>query len=305
MAKSFIKWAGGKAQLIPEIMNIVDCMRSTMDSFVYVEPFVGGGSLLFYVLENCSNLKFAVINDMNSDLMNCYKVIKSDEYLELKDYLIQLEDRYNSLESDEDRIKMYYDIRNEFNERRGSASTKAGDFIFLNKCGFNGLYRVNKKGEFNVPWGQKKLINLYDGNDMDRFHILMEKVVVLCGDYKDTRSAIEYASVAGSNIIYYMDPPYRPVSKTSSFVGYTADGFDDDSQKELKCFCDEIVSRGGNTIISNSKSEDFFETLYSEYTVNIVKARRNINSDGAGRGETEEVLIYNGTIDCNKEIQLF
>jgi len=300
MAKPFLKWAGGKTQLIPDIMSVIDSMRSDSNSFVYVEPFVGGGSVLFHMLDNCSNLKCAIINDLNKPLIDCYRVIAdNDQYLLLKETLLELEKDYNvSWRDQEDKKRLYLQFRDEFNELIKNPGTniirQSALFIFLNKCGFNGMYRVNSKGEYNIPWGQKTYVNLFDEENLDRCHVLLnEKVIIMNDDYAKTEMAFDLARVEKSDVIFYIDPPYRPVSESSSFVNYTSGGFDDNEQIRLSCFCDYVNSCGGKFVQSNSKSGDFFEKLYSDYHVDIVKARRNINSIGSKRGEVDEVLIYN------------
>ena len=298
MSTPFLKWAGGKTQLLPEITAIVDSMRDSSESFIYVEPFVGGGSVLFNLLDNCSNLKFAIINDMNRDLMNCYRIIAdNDKYIHLKNRLLEIETEYNHKTYDEKK-QMYSDIRDEYNKRNSSDIVDPVEisamFIFLNKCGFNGMYRENKSGEYNIPWGQKDYINLFDEYNFDRCHVLLnEKVVILDGDYSKTGVAFDLARVNGTDLIFYIDPPYRPVSASSSFTSYVSGGFGDKEQEELKMFCDNIDSFGGKFIVSNSKSEDFFDKLYSGYHIDVVEARRNINSIGSKRGKVEEILIYN------------
>lgn len=302
MAKSFVKWAGGKSQLLPEINDVIDSMRESYDEFIYVEPFVGGGAVLFNILERCSNLKYAIINDMNTNLMKCYSVIADDKkYVELKKWLSNLQDDYNNAEDKKD---FYMQARTIYNVGSDALSDIeiAAIFIFLNKTCFNGIYRENSKGEFNVPWNKKEYVNLYDEEELDRIHMLLEKVIILNGDYSSTNFAIELARVEKCGLIFYMDPPYRPLEGTNSFVSYTKSGFDDVQQERLKSYCDIINNKGYDFVLSNSKSGNYFESLYDGYEINTVQARRNINSDGEGRGKVDELLIYNRK---KKEIGLF
>lgn len=293
--RSFVKWAGGKAQLLNEINDVIDSMREDYDSFIYVEPFAGGGSVLFNVLERCSNLKYAIINDMNTNLITCYKVLRDDVlYPQLKVKLNELQNDYNSCD---DKKGFYSQVRDIYNinkkENKIDDVDIASIFIFLNKTCFNGIYRENSKGEFNVPWNQKDYINLYDEDDLNKIHILLKKVMILSGDYHNTNFAMELANVDNCGLIYYMDPPYRPLEGSNSFVSYTKSGFDDKEQIKLKEYCDIINNNGFGVVISNSKSGNFFEDLYNNYIIESVKARRNINSDGEGRGKVDELLIYN------------
>jgi DNA adenine methylase len=170
----------------------------------------------------------------------------------------------------------------------------AAAFIFLNKCGFNGLYRVNKKGEFNVPWGQKEHIYIFNEDELDKCHIALNKrVVLMTGDYSRTDVFLDVARMEKCDIIYYLDPPYKPVSDTASFTSYTSDNFNDQAQEDLKKFCDRIDQNGGKFLLSNSKCGNYFETLYEGYQIDVIGAKRMINSVGSKRGKVEEVLISN------------
>ena len=297
MAKPFVKWAGGKTQLLPKIEDIIMKSLSLTKDFVYVEPFVGGGSVLFRLLDSCSTLKYAVINDANEQLMNLYSVIQdNDTYKEFKKISTHLCDTYNR---DSMKQEKYNLVRYQYNhyikgESKESSVWGAAAFLFLNKCSFNGLYRVNQKGEFNVPWGQKDYLRLYNEDEMDRCHVLLnEKVICMCGDYQSTDIIMEVEKKHGNlDVMFYLDPPYKPISQTSSFTQYTKDCFDDRNQEELKMFCDRINTNGYKFVQSNSKLE-YFETLYNGYHIDTVSAKRNINSDGKKRGSVEEILIYN------------
>lgn len=299
MARSFLKWAGGKYQLLDEINDIIDSMTDGCEEFVYVEPFVGGGALLFDLLEKKQNLKVAFINDMNSNLIRCYKTIKNDElYPNLKKRLVELQEEYNGFSDQEDKKKMYMDIRKSYNtmfssSKEGSDVECSSMFIFLNKTAFNGIYRENSKGEFNVPWNQREEVNLFDEDNLDRCHELLRKVIILNKDYKDTDFAMQFGDFEGCKTVYYLDPPYRPIEGANSFIGYTKSGFNDEDQVRLKGFCDEINGSGHDFVLSNSKSGEFFENLYEAYEIDVVGARRNINSIGEKRGEVDELIIYN------------
>ena len=311
MAKPFLKWAGGKTQLLDKIDDIIADMRINSDSFIYVEPFLGGGSVLLHLLDKCSNMELAIVNDLNKELVNCYRVIASEKYYPLfKDAIRKLQDDYNKSLQKEQFYKTIRECYNLWMTTWDSVTPNVNGavwFLFLNKCGFNGLYRVSKKSGFNVPWGQKDYLKMYDEDNLDHCHILLnEKVVFMTGDYRSTRSVLDIANIKNMDIIYYLDPPYKPVSKTASFTSYTTDGFTDLQQEQLKEFCDEISNNDGYFLMSNSVVDDYFDKLYDGYTIRIVKAKRNINSDGTKRGEVDEVLISNYNIeDGNKEIPLF
>ena len=297
MAKPFVKWAGGKSQLINIIDEKIGDLRQNSKEFIYVEPFVGGGSVLFHLLETCSNMKYAVINDANKQLMNVYKVIADDKkYIEFKDHLYNIQTAYNNDLMKKEKYILY---RYQYNhwikgELTLSDAWGAAAFIFLNKCGFNGLYRVNQKGEFNVPWGQKEHIYIFNEDELDKCHIALgSKVAFMTGDYRRTDVILDIAKMEKSDIIYYFDPPYKPVSQTASFTSYTKDAFNDQEQVNLKLFCDNIVANGGKFLLSNSKCGDYFDNLYSGYTIDTINAKRMINSVGSKRGNVEEVLIHN------------
>jgi DNA adenine methylase len=297
MAKPFVKWAGGKSQLLNVIDQRIGDFREKSDGFIYVEPFVGGGSVLFHLLDTCSNLKYAVINDANEQLMNVYRVIAdNDKYNEFKDELIRIENQYNSDPMKQEKYILYrYQYNHWINgEIKMSDVWGAAAFVFLNKCGFNGLYRVNQKGEFNVPWGKKETVHLFNEDELDKCHILLnEKVAILTGDYSKTDIMLQIAKVEGHDIIYYLDPPYKPVSDTASFTSYTKDDFADEDQVKLKEFCDTIDKNDGKFLLSNSKCDDYFDQLYEGYDIRTVNAKRNINSVGSKRGAVNEVLISN------------
>jgi DNA adenine methylase len=297
MAKPFVKWAGGKSQLLTQIDEKIGEFRDNLDEFIYVEPFVGGGSVLFHLLDTCSNLKYAVINDANEQLMNVYKVFADDyDYVDFKKHLYQIQEEYNSDWYKKEKYVLYRYQYNHWikHEIKMSDAWGAAAFIFLNKCGFNGLYRVNQKGEFNVPWGQKNHVNIFNEDELDKCHVaLRDKVVIMTGDYRRTDVVLDFARKDKCDVIYYFDPPYKPISQTSSFTSYTKEAFDDDEQVALKQFCDQVDNQGGKFILSNSKCGDYFDKLYNKYTVDTINAKRMINSIGSKRGNVEEVLIHN------------
>jgi DNA adenine methylase len=291
-AKPFLKWAGGKTQLIPEIDKSLPYFVID-EKFTYVEPFVGSGAVLFWILGSFTQLEKAVVNDINEDLINTYKTIKSHPK-ELVSILEILQGEYHSLDSIEEKKKeYYYQQRNLFNTREQNQITHSALFIFLNRTCFNGLYRVNRKNEFNVPMGSYKKPTICDKSNILAVSEALQKVELLCGDFEQT---INYT---GTNTLFYFDPPYKPLSETSSFNSYAKDEFNDDEQIRLKNFCKRLDVSGHNWILSNSDvkgknvEDNFFDDLYSDFIIKRVDAKRSINANPDKRGFLKELLITN------------
>ena len=289
--KPFLKWAGGKTQLVDAIGSKFPFQKD--NSFVYIEPFVGSGAVLFWVLNNFQNLKKAVINDVNIDLINTYRVI-SDSVEELIPILKEWEEEYHALSGDEKEKKVYYySKRTLFNTRSLDAVVQSALFIFLNKTCFNGLYRVNRKNMFNVPIGSYRKPLVCDERNLRAVSHLLKNVIILNGDFEDT---IGYAE---KQTCFYLDPPYKPLNQTSSFNSYAKDGFNDTDQIRLKKFCERLDLLGYKWILSNSdvreenSKEGFFDRLYVDYEINRVLAKRSINSNASKRGQLSELLITN------------
>ena len=292
IAKPFLKWAGGKTQLINDIEKALpkDIYR---DKFTYIEPFVGSGAVLFWMLNNFPNLKKAVINDINEDLINTYKTIASKPN-ELISILQILQNEFHGLEGqDEVKKEYYYSKRELYNKRKEEQSGQAALFIFLNRTCFNGLYRVNRKNEYNVPMGSYKRPTICDKENILAVSQALQKVEILCGDYEET------LNFAHSNTLFYFDPPYKPLSETSSFNSYAKDEFNDAEQIRLRDFCHKLDSLNHNWILSNSdlkgkdENDNFFDDLYSDFNVQRVDARRSINANPEKRGALKELLITN------------
>ena len=235
-AKPFIKWVGGKFKLLTNIGTSILEVSAKMDTVNYVEPFLGGGTIRWWVLQNVPNLSRVVVNDCNSDLVLCYKMLKYNSKT-LISRLIELSEVFLKLDV-ESRKEFYYKIRRMFNEGCSDNVERAAQFIFLNKTGFNGLFRVNSKGLFNVPCGVYANPKILNESNLSACSYLLSKVDILNGDFYNL------LPLASANTIFYLDPPYRPVSHTSSFVAYTAKGFSDLDQIRLSEFCSEIDSRG-------------------------------------------------------------
>lgn len=292
VAKPFLKWAGGKTQLIGEIEKHLPS-EIIGNNFTYLEPFVGSGAVLFWILNNFSKLEKAVLCDINEDLINTYQVIASNPK-ELISILYQFQNEYHSLETQDDKKKQYYyDKRDIYNLRQTDYSTQAALFIFLNRTCFNGLYRVNKNNGYNVPMGSYKKPTICDESNLLAVHEVLQRVEILNGDYEKTLEK------AGENSLFYFDPPYKPLSKTSSFNSYAKDVFNDFEQIRLRNFCTKLDIIGHNWILSNSDvmekdiNNDFFDDIYSKFSILRVKAKRSINANPDKRGELNELLIKN------------
>ncbi|MCB0701544.1 MAG: DNA adenine methylase [Candidatus Kapaibacterium sp.] len=291
-AKPFLKWAGGKTQLIEDIKGQIPS-TFTSKSFTFIEPFVGSGAVLFWILQSYPNIKKAIINDINTDLTNCYFTIK-DNVLDLIEMLEFWELEYHSISNDDIKKKEYYYQKRElFNTRVSQQTIQSALFIFLNRTCFNGLYRVNRNNEFNVPIGSYKKPQICNKPNLLAVSKLLKDVIILNGDYSDTLS---YSS---ENTLFYLDPPYKPLSNTSSFNSYAKEEFDDSEQIRLKHFCDTLNENGHQWILSNSDvkgkdpKDNFFDDLYSEFKINRVTARRSINANPSKRGKLTELLITN------------
>ena len=267
-----LKWVGGKRQLLSEIIPLID---ESCDN--YVEPFIGGGAVLFRLQP-----KKAIINDYNTELINVYKTVRDD--LDGLVALLKKHEKYNSSD-------YYYEVRAldrtpDFDKM--SNSEKAARIIYLNKTCYNGLYRVNSLGQFNSPYGKYKNPNIVNEVVLRAIskYLNGNEISIRSGDYKDVLNDIE------KNSFVYLDPPYMPISSSSSFTGYTEGGFGYDKQVELKEECDKLNSKGVHFLQSNSDCEEIRE-LYKAYRIKVVKANRAINSDAKKRGQINEVLIYN------------
>ncbi len=293
-AKPFLKWAGGKTQLINDIKKVLP-KEFTKYKFNYIEPFVGSGAVLFWMLNNFPKIEKAIINDINADLTNTYKVISHSPF-ELISILNQFQNEYHSLEDNSEIKKEYYlEKRESFNSIKFSNTEQAAFFIFLNRTCFNGLYRVNKNNFFNVPIGSYKKPTICDAENILAVSESLKKVEILTGDYQQTLDFAERPA------LFYFDPPYKPLSKTSSFNSYSKDDFNDDEQIRLRDFCKKLDSLNHHWILSNSDlkgkdiNDNFFDDLYSDFNIQRIEAKRSINANPEKRGKLTELLITNRT----------
>lgn len=271
LAAPVLKWVGGKRQLMKEIQNVLPKTYTT-----YYEPFIGGGAVLFELQPNK-----AVINDINEELINLYNVIKDDVELLIDD-----------LKKHKNTSEYFYEIREQDRNREEyeklSQVQRASRIVYLNKTCYNGLFRVNKAGEFNSPFGKYKNPNIVDEVTLRAVSKYFNKVdikIMNC-DFEQSLSNIRRGAFV------YLDPPYDPVSSSANFTGYDKGGFNKDEQVRLKDLCDKLDKKGVKFLLSNSAT-DFIKDLYKDYNIKIVKAKRVINSNGNDRGDVDEVLVRN------------
>lgn len=274
--KPLFKWAGGKTQLLPTLLSYYDKIQPD----IFVECFVGGGAFFLSLLDSKFNLfnsrkipSTLVINDANQELINVYRMVQTNPH-RLIEELTYLEKRYNNSFQKES----FYLLRRNYYNAKPSPSL----FLFLNKTCFNGLYRLNKEGDFNVGWNKAKEIS-FDTDNILAVSKALQGVTIL------SKSFDELPIIKGA--FYYLDPPYKPLSKTSSFNRYLG-SFSDDDQLRIKEFCDSIHRTGGYFLQSNS-AHPFFDDLYQGYSIDTVSANRAINSKGNQRGAVNEYLIHN------------
>lgn len=290
--KPFVKWVGGKSQLVEQIEKMLPKAGEKVLT-KYAEPMVGGGALFFSILSKY-DFEELYISDINAELINAYQAVKND----VDNLIAKLNEMQMSfLPMDENGRKyFYYTVRERFNSTiltEETATEKAAQFIFLNKTCFNGLYRVNRKGQFNVPMGAYKNPTICDDENLRNIHEALQNVTIVCGDYSLSKSFID------KDTFVYLDPPYRPISETSGFTAYNTDVFDDNEQIRLAKFIDEINLSGAKIVLSNSdpknvnEEDNFFDDLYKNYKINRVEASRAINSKGDKRGKINELLICN------------
>jgi len=298
--KPFLKWAGGKSQLLEQFENYYPNELRKKSIKNYVEPFLGGGALYFYLSRKYS-IKNAFLSDLNKDLILTYIVIQQKSEI-LLDFLEQYQNLYNSTKQ-EKRNDLFLSVREHFNEQRFEINYKklsenwvsrAAQFIFLNKTCFNGLFRLNSKGEFNVPYGKYKTAAILDTNNIATVSKILQNAEITHSEYSNCYSKINEKSFV------YFDPPYRPLTQTSSFTTYTGMIFNDDNQIELAKFFRKIDSeKGAKLMLSNSDptsinpKDKFFENAYRGYNIFKVTASRAVNCNGNGRGKISELLITN------------
>lgn len=292
--KPFIKWAGGKNSLLNEIQKRLPDFVYSQD-FCLVEPFVGGGAVSLWTLSDLPHLKQLIINDYNADLTNVYQVIKNNPD-DLIKYIENMQNHYDKLTDIESKKPYFYHKRDIFNQRNGNDVEQAGLFIFLNKSAFNGLYRVNKNNQFNVPIGSYKKPTFIDKDNILTISKKLQNTKILTGDFELVLNHLPN----NFPCIFYLDPPYRPISDTASFTSYSDNGFDDNEQKRLANFCKKIDEMGHYFLLSNSdpkntnSSDDFFDELYQDFKIERIQANRAISASSNGRKKVNEIMVSNG-----------
>lgn len=299
-AKPFLKWAGGKGQLISQFQEYYPKELYSRKIDKYIEPFIGGGAIFFDIMQNFK-IKSAYISDVNKDLILTYKVIQQKPEI-LCEFLEQYQKNYNNTIQD-DRNNLFLSIRKHFNKQRFEINYKqlsdnwiprVAQLIFLNKTCFNGLYRLNSKGEFNVPYGKYPNPTILDSENIFAVSKLLQNVEIRNANYREC-----FNEVTSSSYVYF-DPPYKPISKTASFTTYSGTEFTDKQQIDLANFYRKLdIEKQAKLMLSNSDpknenpSDNFFETVFKEYNLHRVNASRAINCNGKKRGKIKELVITN------------
>lgn len=294
-AKPFVKWAGGKGNLLQKLEELLPANFDALQDVTYIEPFVGGGAMLFHILQNHRCVRRAVINDINQDLIRCYQLIAESPQT-LIERLRVIEQAFYSVDFLA-RKELYYHYRSRYNNEALHPDERAAILIFLNHTCYNGLYRVNASGKFNVPFGRYKNPIICNEELIMLDHQLLssvELVVRTPGDYKRTQHNLSRQNV---NFVY-LDPPYRPLLESNNFKEYSNNPFGDEQQKELKAFCDRLTRQNCFIMQSNSDSRDangnsFFDELYEGYNIERIMAPRFINANPEKRSKWTEVVIRN------------
>ncbi len=297
-ARPFLKWAGGKKQLLDEFYKRFPDEMKTGKIQRYVEPFVGGGAVFFYVATKFRIEEYHIF-DINEELFLTYNVVKNDVD-ELVEVLKALESDFFGLNTE--REQYYYRVREQFNKSKTESNLnkhnhnwieRAAQVIFLNRTCFNGLFRVNSNGEFNVPYGKYKNPSILNEDNLRNVSKLLENTEIHLGDFADCEPLVD------RHTFVYMDPPYRPLNQTSSFTSYHKSNFNNKDHKRLAEFYKVLDKKGAKLMLSNSdpknenSDDDFFEELYSGFRIERVPARRMINCNGTKRGAIDELVIIN------------
>jgi DNA adenine methylase len=298
-ATPFLKWAGGKTQLLKQFSSRLPPEMKKGEITNYVEPFVGGGAVFFYLAQRFS-FDYSAIFDINEELILSYRVIKKS-IKKLIHELESLESAYIS-KNNQDRERLFYHVRDSFNKKKPEINfhkydaewvTRAAQSIFLNRTCYNGLFRMNRKGEFNVPFGRYKNPQILNRDNLNDVAALLKTTTIILGDFTQCKKFVD------NTTFVYLDPPYRPLNDTSSFTSYSKDGFSDTDQRRLAGFFKKLDKKGAKIMLSNSDprnenpDDSFFDELYADYTIERIPAKRSINCNGARRGEINELIITN------------
>lgn len=304
-AKPFLKWAGGKGQLIAQIEQFLPEKLRTGEINQYAEPFIGGGALFFHIAKTYKkSIKRFYISDANEELIILYFTIQRDVKSLIKQ-LADIESHYFSLNSGQQK-EFFLETRKQYNDKKEKINfsifsndwiERAADMIFLNRTCFNGLFRVNSKGLFNVPFGDYKNPRICDESNLKAVSEILENTIIKHADFSECKDFVD------KKTFVYFDPPYRPLSKTASFNSYSKVNFDDTMQEKLAGFYQELHNKGAFLMLSNSdpkntnQDDEYFDKLYKKFNIARIKANRAINSNGTKRGQITEILITNYTND--------
>lgn len=298
-AKPFLKWVGGKRQLLEQFEELYPTELKLKKIKNYYEPFVGGGAVFFDVAQKYE-IENAFLYDINEELILTYKVIQKD-INKLIEFLYKYDSFYKKL-TEKKQKEYYYEIRENFNLQRFNIDynkysenwiPRAAQTIFLNRTCFNGLFRFNSRGGFNTPMGKYKNPKILDEQNLLNVSKLFEIATIKKADFKEVRNDIH------ENSFVYFDPPYRPISKTASFTAYSKFNFQDDEQLQLAGLFYDLNEQGHHLMLSNSDpkntnpEDDFFETIYANYNIQRVDAKRSINSDPNKRNSIKEIVVTN------------
>ena len=298
-ARPFLKWAGGKRQLLPQIDQRLPGALKNGAVRRYVEPFIGSGALFFHIVKSYP-VQELYIADLNPELINAYRVVQQ-QVEDLICALRDLESRYVPL-VEEQRKAFFYEHREQFNSSRTRANMtplqevdveRTAQLIFLNRTCYNGLYRVNAKGQFNVPFGRYKKPTICDAANLRAVALVLQRTEIRFGHYRDCKKFVD------KDTMVYLDPPYRPISATSHFTAYSQHRFDDKEQSKLAAFFRQLDSQGARLLLSNSDpknvnlADNFFDVAYAGFHIERIRASRRINSRAERRGPIFELLIFN------------
>ncbi|MDZ7704106.1 MAG: DNA adenine methylase [Trueperaceae bacterium] len=297
-AAPVLKWAGGKGQLLPQLRERYPKGLEHRTLTTYIEPFFGGGAVFFDLVKTCPGLEHIYLCDVNPELVLLYRVIQRDIDT-LIEALRGFEETYLSLD-EEARKAFFYELRSSFNDVRGSIDfgryssewvLRAAKTLFLNKTCFNGLFRVNRKGHFNVPHGRYKNPTILHEPRLRAAHEALRYAEIRLGDFA------QIAELADEKTFVYYDPPYRPISETATFTSY-AGAFGDDEQRRLAALYRALDTKGATQLLSNSDptnyvDDPFFDDLYAGFCIERIDANRMINAKASKRGAVREILVRN------------
>ena len=298
-ARPFLKWAGGKGQLLDKFQELYPKQLKENKIKNFYEPFLGSGAVFFDIAQKYE-IENAYLYDINEELVLTYKVIQND-VSKLTDFLYRYQKSYLKLDKTK-RQEFFYDQRTNYNLQRFNIDydkysenwfPRAAQLIFLNKTCFNGLYRVNSKGEFNSPAGDYDNPTICDEQNLLAVNKVLQIAEIRKADFKEIITDLK------SNSFVYFDPPYRPISKTASFKAYSKHGFEDNEQIQLSKLFKFIHEEGSSVMLSNSDpknldpNDNFFDVIYNDFNIFRVPARRMINSNAAKRGTINEIVVTN------------